>query len=261
MANASIKEAFDSTLKEAFAGIKLMIWAIPITMGLCSIYMGGFLGTVGGTILTAISAFLFFGLCVTSAHNVIIKKDTIIPSVNFIEMLINGVMAFVAVAPFSIVTYLLSLCITIPFANYGEQLMEHPVLTFTAIELIGFLIASIPITALAMFVRRLNILEVFNLKKFFYAMGEVFLAYTTYTFRFVFFALLIFGFIVYLFYLFIGFENSFWVYLVVLISITYFLFLFNAIAQISDDIFTFIEKDEDKKREEDKIKKLVEEHK
>ena len=261
MASASIREAIDSTLKEAFAGIKLMLWAFPITIGFYSMYNGGALGVALGTMLTFVSLFLFLGFGVTSAHNIITKKDTVLPGCNFIEIFINGAMAFVSIIPFSIIAWLLYLAAAMPFNTYGKALMEHPILTCTLAEVIGLFIVAIPLTALVLFVRRLNIIEVFHLKKYFYALFQTFLAYTTFTFRFIFFALIVFGFLFYIFYLFIGFKNSFWIYLVVLISLTYAVLLFNAIAQISDDLFTFVEKEEEEKRVNDRIRKLVEQHK
>ncbi|MBQ1612478.1 MAG: hypothetical protein II085_03285 [Alphaproteobacteria bacterium] len=68
---------------------------------------------------------------------------------------------------------------------------------------------------------------------------------------------MLFGFLWYLFVLFIGFDNYFWKY-VVAINLTIFLFLFsNAIAQISDDIYTFPEKEAAKKKDQAAVEKLI----
>ena len=251
---ASIKEAFDSTLKEAFAGIKIMLWAIPISIGLSSIIFSGAIGSIFGCTLAGIFTFLYFGLCVTVAHNVIIKNQIVVPGLNFVEMIVNGAMALLAMLPYAVIGF------AVGYTSIYIDIADHPVMTLTLKQLVYLAGAAFPITALVIFVRRLNILEAFNLKKYFSGLWETFLSYTLFSIRFAFVAVVITGFIFYLFYLFIGFQNAFWVYLIVLLAVTYKLLLFNAIAQISDDIYTFPEKEEEKRRQDARIKELIDNH-
>ena len=267
---ASIKEAFDSTMKEAFSGIKLMLWAIPITMGLTSFYMGGMLGKVVCGILLCVASFLFYGLCITAAHNTIVKNDTILPAFDFVKMSLNAAMALIAVLPYAIISWILGYGLGLLFEYCKNFLTStdfysvHPIMTYifviTIFQVLYFIIVAIPITAIILFIRRLNILEAFNLKKYFFALGETFISYTLFTFKFAILALIVFGFIFYLFYLFIGFQNSFWIYLLTLLTLIYQILLFNALAQISDDIFTFPEKEEQKRKEDAKIQKMIDHH-
>ncbi len=246
---ASIFEAFDSTMKEAFAGVKVLLWGIPFAYAVNS-------HSALGNIVGIIAAFLLFGFMVTLAHGVITKKPTVVPGINFIDFCVNGGMGLVAVLPYLVLTWII-----IYFTNMFIMIPDHPIYTDTA-RIVCYLLAfSFPVTALAIFIRRRNMLEAFNLKKFNLGYGEVFLSYSYLFVKLAIVSFLVGGFLVYIFYLFIGFQNPFWHYLMCSLGVFYVIISGNYIAQISDEVYTFPEKEEEKKREDEKIAKLIDEQK
>ena len=236
---ASIIEAYDSTMKEAFTGIKLFLWAIPISWALS-----------GNTALNS-----FLGFFVTLAHNVVEKKQNIVPGLNFLEMAINGGLALVAVLPYAVVGAL------IYWASSLIPLTGFPVWEMTLRVVAGLLGAGFAFTALAIFIRRLNIIETYNVKKFYDGFMEVFLGMSGFiVYKLSIVSIVVIGFLAYLFSLFVGFENTFWTYI---ISIVYFFFVLlgaNYLAQISEEVYTFAENEEAKKAEMEKFNKIVAEH-
>ena len=89
-----------------------------------------------------------------------------------------------------------------------------------------------------------------------FGLFEIYLSYTMFSLRALLCISLFMGFIFYIFNIFIGFENVFWLYIVA-VNIMAFICLFaNAIAQMSDDVYTFPEQEEAKKKEKAAIEAL-----
>ena len=244
---ASILEACDNTIKEPFAGIKVFLWAIPVCMfftsGANMLHQSiGFLGLI-----------LFLGLCVTSSNNIITKKSVLIPGINFFSMGLNSLLALLAILPYALIAWL---------AYWAASFIQipYPILHDTVHILLNLLIATIPLSALAIFVRRLNPIEVLNIKKFFFAFGEVFLSMSYFVVKLALFSLIVVGFMVYIFSLFIGFENSLWTYLLCALSVFYAIVGANYFAQVSDEIFIFPEKEEAKAKEHAEIQRILTRH-
>ena len=227
---ASLVDAFDITIKEALAGVKILLWAMPLTY--ISLNTGP-----SKNILAVIFAFFVIGLVVTMMHNIIKKNSVVVPGLNFVTILMNGFAGVVAMAPYVLLSYLIyyaSGFISIPSSLWDTTLK---------ITIYSFAL-SLPFTALCIVSRRLNPLEAFNVKKFVFGVWEVFLSYTTFCIKLLVCMIIVLGFIVYLFELFIGFKNAMWNYLVSS-CVMFFIFLFsNALAQISEEIYTFPEKEE-----------------
>ena len=245
---ASIIEACDNTMKEAFAGIKIFLWAIPICMGLAA---GN---NVFKILVGIVAAILLLGLGVTTANNIITKKPMLVPGINFLRMSINAMLALVALIPYALIASGLYWATT--FIN----LPNNPIINDTIHITLDLFIAAIPLTALAIFVRRLNPIEALNFKKYFYGFGEVFLSSSYFVVKLALFSLIIIGFLVYIFSLFIGFENSLWTYLLSVIGVFYWIIASNYIAQISDEVYIFPEKEEAKLREQEEINKILTNH-
>ncbi len=245
---ASLIEACDNTMKEPFAGIKVFLWAIPV----CMFFTAG--ANLVNQTIGMITLILFFGLCVTSSNNIITKKPVLVPGINFFSMALNGILGLISMLPYGLVAW---------FAYWGTtfiQIPNLPVLNDTIHITLDLLIASIPLTALAIFVRRLNPLEVLNLKKYSYGFGEVFLSMSYFLVRLALFSLIVIGFLVYIFSLFIGFENSLWTYLICVLAVFYLIVAANFFAQLSDEIYIFPEKEEAKVREQEEIRKILTKH-
>ncbi len=232
---ASIVEAFDSTMRETFTGIKIFLWAIPV----CLAYT---FGTIGKAILIPILSVFLIGFAVLLAHNVIAKTSTIVPGINLIKIGIVGVMSILCMAPYAIIGgliyWLLSL-ITIPSEVWN-----------TTYHIIAILFtASLPLTACVIYVRRLNILEIFNPKKYFLGFWEVFISTSFLLVKLALWSIIVIGFIYYLFSIFVGFSNWFWYYILSCVFIFYIILSANYLAQISEEIYTFPEKEEAQKKE------------
>ena len=240
---AGIVEAFDSTMKEALAGFKIFLWAFPITLiltapGESKIYIG------------AIVSFFVLGFMVTLANNVISKAPMIVPGINFVKIIINAILACIAILPYSAIAALI-------IWGYSFVHIPSDVWDLTFRIVVGLFAAAFPLTAICILVRRMNPLEVLNVKKVMFGLGEVFLSYTMFSIRVILCLSLLLSFIIYIFKLFIGFENVFWWYLVSVNIMTFICLLSNAIAQISDDVYTFPEQEEAKKREREAIDALT----
>lgn len=96
---ASIVEAFDSTIKEAFAGLKVLIWAVPVCFAVSA--WQSFLGSMVGVI----TAILFVGYLTTICNNIIIKTDRILPGINVLKYGLVGLIAVIVMIPYGIVAY------------------------------------------------------------------------------------------------------------------------------------------------------------
>ncbi len=239
---ASIVEAFDSTMKEAFTGIKIFLWAIPV----CFAYTAG---TWGKAFLIPILTVLLIGFAVQLANNVIVKTSVIVPGINLIKIAIVGIMSLLCMAPYAIagglIYWLLSL-IKIPSAVWN-----------TTYDIVIALFAiSFPLTACIIYMRRLNILEIFNMKKYFTGFWEVFLSASFLLVKLALWSIIVIGFIYYLFSMFVGFSNWFWYYILSSVFIFYLILSANYLAQISEEIYTFPEKEEAKKKEQAAMSKL-----
>ncbi len=251
---ASIKEAYDSTMKEAFTGIKIFTWAFAIAYTIVQMRSVTAKLSPIDFICTnwtvTIIFFLLIGFIVTLARKVVSKAPFVVPGLNFIEIIINAVLALIVTTPYAILggfIYYSCAQITLP----GEIIDPafHILILLFAI--------SLPLTAICLLIRRMNIMDAFNIKKFLYGFFLVFLDYSYFGIR----ALLVLGtvyaFFIYLFSLFIGFDNNFWLY-IVSIGIMFVVILYsNAIAQISDDIYIFQEKEELKKKEDALVKNVI----
>lgn len=230
---ASIVEAYDSTMKEAFTGFKIFLWAIPLSMAIDPTNPLRF-------IVGIIISFLLIGFVVTLANNVITKAPTVVPGINFLKIIINGLFGTIAILPYAAIGVLIT------WAYFTYVHIPNYVWDTTFKIIISLFSASLPITALCILSRRLNLFNVFNIKKFCQGFFEIFLSYTFFSIRIGIFISLFVGFLIYIFALFIGFTNSFWTYLVSCIIMLYIILFSNAIAQMSDDVYTFLEKDEEK---------------
>ena len=251
---ASIKEAYDSTMKEAFTGIKVFLWAIPIAYIIVQfkkipteISPINFIYT---NWLALIILFFLFGFIVTLAKNVVAKAPAVVPGINVFEIIKNGVLGIIAAAPYAILGWLIEIAcaqITLP----GE------ILDPSFHILVNLFAISLPLSGICLLIRRMNILDAFNIKKFLYGFFIVYLDYSFFGIKAGIVLGTIYAFFAYLFLLFIGFDNTFWIYLIS-IGIMFAIVLYaNAIAQISDDIYTFPEKEELKKKEEAMVNNII----
>jgi len=253
---ASIKEAYDSTMKEAFTGIKIFIWAFPIAYALYQIKQLQLtehpLTLSAQNIIVISILFLLIGFVVTLARNVVSKAQYVVPGINIFQLIINGLLGIVATAPYAIAG---------GFIYYAsKQLMLPDEIWDATFHVIVFIYAiALPISGICMLVRRMNIIEAFNLKKTILTSFDVFLDISYFTFRLFIVAGTFYWFFSYLFSLFIGFDNTFWLYLIGIGIMTLIVLYANAIAQISDDLYTFREKEELKKKEDALVKKVIEE--
>lgn len=241
---ASIVEAYDSTMKEAFTGIKIFLWAIPLTM---AIDPNNPLNILVGIIVY----FLLIGFVVTLANNVITKAPAVVPGLNFLKIIINGVLGIIAILPYAAIGGLIA------WAYFSFVHITNYVWDTTFKIVVSLFCVSLPITSLCLLVRKLNILDIFNIKKFAQGFFEIFLSYTFFTLRIGLIIGLIIGFLVYIFTLFIGFSNSFWTYLIACLIMLYVILFANAIAQMSDDVYTFIERDEENAAAEARINAIM----
>lgn len=240
---ASIKEAFDSTIGESFTGLKLLLWAIPLTYCRDVISSGG-LSFIATCILGAFSL-LFIGFLAESAYNAIDKKPVIVPGFNILTMALNGFKTIFALGIYVAIAYFGA-----TIANSYINLGEHKVWQDTIQVLIWFLFLSLPVSALMVYARKLDLFDAFNLKKIFQVMGDTFLMFSYLVIKLFLLSLIVIGFISYMFWLFVGLENGL-INFIWSIAILYNLIIgVNYIAQFSEEQFTVIEKQEGKDKME-----------
>ena len=94
------------------------------------------------------------------------------------------------------------------------------------------------------------------MKKYFTGFWEVFLSASFLLVKLALWSIIVIGFIYYLFSMFVGFSNWFWYYILSSVFIFYLILSANYLAQISEEIYTFPEKEEAKKKEQAAMSKL-----
>lgn len=243
---ASIIEAFDSTIKEAFAGLKVLIWAVPVCFAV-SAWQSSM-----GSIVGIVTAVLFVGYLTTICNNIIIKTDRILPGINVFQYGLVGLIAVLIMIPYGIVAYFV-------WNLVNNISIPDPVWGLTVKVLGAFLALSFILSAFVLYIRRLNPIEAYNLRKYFIGFGEVFMSFSYLIVKLVLWSLVIIGFLVYLFSLFVGFENVLWTYLMCAVGVFYCILGANYMAQTSEEIFTFLEKKENEQKQQKAIDKMTEE--
>lgn len=234
---ASLKEAYDSTIGESFTGLKLLIWAIPLYI--CrQLYLEhnvGFLVVFG-----SIFALLLIGFLSESAFNAIDKKPELVPGINLLSMAFNGLKTILAIGVPLLIAYFLG-----AFLN-GIIKIPNPTWKMTSDIFVWLFMAALPVSAYIIFIRRLSILESFNVKKICIAYGDAFMTFSYLLVELGLIALVIIGFITYMFWLFVGLDNSL-INFIWCIAIMYNLTIgVNYLAQLSEEVFAFREKEENK---------------
>lgn len=235
---ASLKEAYDSTIGESFTGLKLLLWAIPLYI--CrSLYLDNNIGFL--TIFGGIFGLLLIGFITESAFNAIEKKSELVPGLNLLSMAWTGLKTILAMAmPIGIAYVLGSLIL-------GFIKISDPTWKMTVDIFVWLFMAALPVSAYIVFIRRLNVFEAFNIKKICIAYGDAFLTFSYLIVKLYIFALLIIGFITYMFWLFVGLDNVI-INFIWCIAVMYNLIIAaNYLAQLSEEVFTFREKEEIKK--------------
>ena len=143
---ASLVEAFDSTMKEALAGFKIFLWAVPITLILAS-------EGAAQILIGAIVGFFILGFIVTLANNVIAKAQMILPGINIFVIIKNAVLGLVAMLPHAIIAGL------IVWAYFSYVTIPSDVWDVTFKILVCLFELSLPLTSICILIRRLNPFE------------------------------------------------------------------------------------------------------
>lgn len=232
---SSIKEAYDSTIGESFTGLKLLIWAIPL--GYCRDLMSSGSMDFFSTMIVSAFALLLLGFLVESANNACEKKPELVPGINVFSMALNGIKATVALSVyFAIAFYGTQICCS--YINFGE----HTVLSMSLKILIGLLFYAIPVSGFAIYVRKLDIFEAYNLKKIMFILGEAFMMFSYLIIKLGLLTAVVIGFISYLFWLFIGLDNLLINYIWSIAIMYNFVIGANYISQFSEEWMSFYEK-------------------
>ena len=236
---ASLKEAYDSTIGESFTGLKLLIWSVPLYI--CRVlYLEHNIGFL--TVFGSIFALLLIGFLTESAFNAIDKRPELVPGINVFSMAYNGIKTVIAIGVPLIIAYYLG-----NFLN-GFIKIADPTWQMTANIFVWLFMAALPVSAYIVFIRRLNVFETLNLKKIFIAYGDSFMTFSYLLVELGLIALLIIGFITYMFWLFVGLDNGL-INFIWCIAIMYNLTIAaNYLAQLSEEVFAFREKEEEKRR-------------
>ncbi len=241
---ASITEAFDSTIKEPFTGIKIILWAIPLSI--VSSSNNKFVTTVFIPLLFI----LVLGYVVDLGHNVISKKGVIVPGIDLKSMFLTGFVALLSLSPYLLFAFIVFMSLT--FFNLPWELWDK-----TLKIVLSLFAISIPLTALAILIRRKNVLEVYNPVKMLQGFGEIYLSFSFFLVKMAVWTAIIIGFLSLVFSIFIGFNNSFWHYITIMYAFVFITLAANMVAQISEEIYSFREAEENKikmQKEMDKLK-------
>lgn len=235
---ASIKEAYDSTIGESFTGLKLLFWALPLTYCRDVISHGGL--TFISTCIVLVFFVLLIGFLAESANNALEKRPILIPGINILKMGIDGIKTILGLGLYAAIAYF-GTTIANSYIN-----LESKVLTDTIQVMIFLLFIAIPVSAFAVFTRKMDLFDAFNLKKIINALGDAFLMFAYLLIKLGIFTLIVIGFISYLFYLFVGFDN-YLINFIWSVTIMYNLVIgTNYIAQFSEEQFSFLEKKDGK---------------
>ena len=240
---ASITEAFDSTIKEPFTGIKIILWAIPLSM--VSRTNNKFVSMV----LVPLFFILILGYIVELGHNVVSKKGVIVPGIDLKSMFLTGFISLLSLSPYLLFAWLIFMSFS--FFNLPWDLWDK-----TLKIVLGLFAISFPLTALAILIRRKNILEVFNPVKMLQGFCEIYLSFSFFLVKMAIWTAIIIGFLSLVFSIFIGFNNSFWHYLTMMYVFVFITISANMIAQISEEVYSFREEEENKKKMQKEMDKL-----
>lgn len=235
---ASLKEAYNSTIGESFTGLKLLIWAIPLYI--CrALYMEN--NSVLLTLFGGVFGLLLIGFLTESAFNAIDKKPELVPGINLLSMAWTGIKTIIAMGiPIGVAYFLGTLIIS--FINIPD-----PSWKMTADIFVWFFVSALPVSTYIVFIRRLNVFDVLNIKKVFIAYGDSFMTFSYLIVKLYIFAIIIIGFITYMFWLFVGLDNAL-INFIWCIAVMYNLVIAaNYLAQLSEEVFAFREKEEIKK--------------
>ena len=237
---ASIKEAYDSTIGESFTGLKLLLWAIPLSY--CrDIVASGHYDFISGCIV-AVFAVLLLGFLAESANNASIKKEVLIPGINLLSMAYNGLKTILALGVYTAIAYFggTFLC------GLFDISADHAVLDMTAKIIIWLLLIAIPASGFIIYLRKLSLIDAYNIKRLGQVMGDTFIMFSYLIVKLGILTTLVIGFISYLFWMFVGFDNYLISY-IWSIAILYNLVIgVNYFAQYSEELITLIEKREGK---------------
>ena len=235
---ASIKEAYDSTIGENFTGLKLLLWAIPLSY--CRDVIAGGNYSFVSSCICFIFCLLLLGFLAESAFNAYEKKTVLVPGLNFVSMSINGIKTIFALGLYYIIAVLAAsyLC------GFIHIEADHPVLDMSAKIIIWLLFIALPVSGFMMFLRKLSLFDAYNLKRVFQVMGDTFFMFSFLIVKLGLLSALVIGFISYLFWLFVGFDN-YLINFIWSIAILYNLLIgVNYIAQFSEEVIYQLEKQE-----------------
>lgn len=235
---ASLKEAYDSTIGESFTGLKLLLWSIPLYI--CrALYLEN--NTALLTIFGSIFGLLLIGFLSESAFNAIDKRPELVPGINLISMAYNGFKTILALGVPLFLAYFLGNLIN-GFINIPDTTWN-----MTAHIFVWFFMSALPVSAYIVFIRRLNVFESFNIKKILIAYGDSFMTFSYLIVELYLIALIVIGFITYMFWLFVGLDNGL-INFIWCIAVMYNLTIAaNYLAQLSEEVFAFREKEEQKR--------------
>lgn len=232
---ASIKDAYQSTIGESFTGLKLILWAIPLfyfrEMIMADKPNVALISTIGAAFLIIITGFL-----VEISYNTVAKNSEIVPGGNLLSMGFNGFLGLLATGIYASIAYF-GASFVCGFVKTGT-----PSFDMTIDIMIWFLFLGFAFAGYIIFVRRLNVIEAYSPKKFLKAYPEAFLSGSFLIVKLVLLNAIVIGFISYLFWLFLGFDN-YLIKFIWCITIMYNLVVSaNYLAQLSEEIFAFEER-------------------
>ncbi len=232
---ASIKDAYQSTIGESFTGLKLILWAIPLFWFrewiLAAKPNVALLSTVGAVFLVLITGFL-----VEISYNTIAKNAEIVPGANFLSMGFNGFLGLLATGIYALICYF-GANFACGFVKTGDDALD-----MTCEIMIWFIFLGFWFAGYIIFVRRLNVFEAYNPVKFLKAYPEAFVSGAYMIVKLFIINAIVIGFISYLFWLFLGFDNYLIKY-IWCVTIMYNLVIgANYLAQLSEEIFSFEER-------------------
>ncbi len=232
---ASIKDAYQSTIGESFTGLKLILWSIPL-FWFRELIMAdkpnlALISTLGVAFLIFI-----YGFLIEISYNTIAKNPEIVPGANFLSMGFNGFLGIIATGIYIAICYF-GANFACRFVKTGEAALD-----MTIEIMIWFLFLGFAFAGYIIFIRRLNVFEAYNPVKFIKAYPEAFLSGAYLIVKLVLINALVVGFISYLFWLFLGFDN-YLIKFIWCITIMYNLTISaNYLAQLSEEIFAFEER-------------------
>lgn len=153
---ASIIDSFRDTFSDNLAFFKFIVFAVPIYF-LYDLFLKGESNTAMFSWLFGILVFFLFGFLIQTTRRVLNEDESVLPPLNPVKFAVSSVKGLLAVAPIGCISYFLGNLLA-SFINIYSWV------DVTLKSILWIVMASVPLTAFLMFIRRERVVDAYNLQ-------------------------------------------------------------------------------------------------